>query len=469
MTSIADLFDDRRRGQVPTGPAPRAQSRRLAALVGGGRARRSRAGSTGSAATSLASVFGGQTPAAPDAEPRRLGRDAQSERLGLLVGPPVERRAARPAARQSLASMFADADASTRFGDAPVDASAVAADTVLLRDRVAARAHTAPRPVRPIPAATSTRRPPRRSRDWTTTVVAALAVLAVAAATTFGVVLAATASPTADALAGLARDEAILINRENSVAVVGDRLAESAAAARADADAAASVLPELDGIANPDALAALAAARESFVTRLDGLSIRPYVAVYRRAQIDTDDLASIARALDGVHTLGFSVDEVADTLARQRDDLDDISAEYAAALAAFAQTLPGSATEVAAANPDAEAQFRDALTGAAAAAAPAYAAGDLSAAPLQAYAAAAAALGADQERALAELDAAQDTPQSFFFSRPDPVTGGDSVGGEPAPGTPAQPEVPAEPEVPVEPEAPSEPDTFTTEGTGGAG
>lgn len=239
----------------------------------------------------------------------------------------------------------------------------------------------------------------RSTRDGFAIGLAVVAVVAVIGTAVLAVRTFTSSSPTADALRTLSQSEAVLVNEIRSVDTSIARFDAALADGVAVAEGLAEPLAGLSGISDEGARTTAETARTSYLAALAALQRPIPPAPYEPAVVDaTSSLEQFAEAIDGVGARSTDVAAAAAAAAAVTAELAALDTEFDTALRAFAATVPVTAGEIVAANPDAEESFRSGVTDSAAsvAAAPVDGLG----ASLTAYAQAVAALQADQARAL---------------------------------------------------------------------
>lgn len=293
----------------------------------------------------------------------------------------------------------------------------------------------------PVDAATAAGAAPRRRPTGRSLILAGAAAALVGAVATVAVVASQAPPSSPDdrpAFSALASAEAALAEAEQLLEAANERVAEVRSAADADADRADALLLGLAGFsdeaARTTALAAVAAYRADSGEALPSEEPAPYERP--DGELTADDVTA---ALDDVEARRERTDDLLGTAAAEESKLLTLHSTLIAARDAFLSTIPSYAEVVNAENPQAEVQFRSAVTAAAAS----VAAPDAGDAAVQAYLAAVTALRADQARAV-EAASGDDSPQ------PPPV--------EPAVPVPPPAVPPPSPEPTPEPE-PSPPPT----------
>lgn len=260
----------------------------------------------------------------------------------------------------------------------------------------------------------------RRRFDPLTVIAASVAVVALAAAGTVVGVQTANASPADGAMQSLRADEAMIQNSEQSFTTSHDRLATTLTQGAADAAAlraavdGARVTQDLRAedatVAVLDAELAdqLVAELDRHIAALQGVALPDAVNPYRRGDLDEDSLAEIGGAIEAAQEQIELLDEATMQLREQRIAVDALEAAHRTKLEGLAASFTDAATQVLEVNEDAEPEFRDAVTAAAAGVVTSGLGGTAGVAALTAYRDAVIALIADELRADRELaEAAQ--------------------------------------------------------------
>ncbi|CAI7623155.1 unnamed protein product [Penicillium discolor] len=301
------------------------------------------------------------------------------------------------------------------------------AETLRLREMV-----TAPRPAGAVegvsppraPAAPSRRARRRRLRiDGVSAIAAALAIAAVVGAAGFAGVKAASTSPAETAAEALTEDRAALDSAMQGLQAAAGRLNAQTSAESEAAAAARSMLVELDvTVVDPVARDAAVAAADTYIGALRTLVTPALPQLKPPSPVDTGSLPDVAAAIDDVRAQAQLVDE-----------------RLTQALSSFAAGFSDRAEREVRANPAATAQFRDAVTAAAARVATAALNEPDGQAALLAYQEAVRALRADDRRERLEVEQAQ---------RGQADQSAEEQGGDPT----APPEVETAPESGTEPQ-----------------
>ncbi|MGN6218380.1 MAG: hypothetical protein ACTHNQ_02665 [Microbacterium sp.] len=214
-----------------------------------------------------------------------------------------------------------------------------------------------------------------------------------------------------------------------------------AAAARGAAESAGAALSAVGGMADQPTLDAATSAQGALVALLDSAVLPEHPEEYSPPRAETiDDVTEAKAAVAQAHRYVTAVEDATAQVIAATAALAQQATVLADAQRALGASLPATAESINEQNPRALESFRDAVTNAAAAVGAAQAAGGSGDAELQAYAAAVAALRADQLRA--EEAASRRVPPANPAPAPQPTP-------EPAP-TPT-PEPTTEPVVPPTP------------------
>ena len=280
-------------------------------------------------------------------------------------------------------------------------------------------------------------------------VTAIVSVLAVVGVVSGATALQATSGDVREAQQSLRAEEADLRNHVTALDTAQTRFEDAvqdAAALAAEADTTLTALAgKSDETARVTATGALGRLRSS-VSAQEAASTPQYVS----ASLPSGELAEVATALDRVRATAGQVEVAIDDTRSARAAVEQSRAVFIDALSGFGGTLPTTAATIVAENTAAEAAYRDGVTAALVAVTAEQQAGGSGLAAMMTYASAVDSLRADNDRAIAEIEAeieARDNGGSddggVFVPYTPPSSGG---------GSPTQPTPPAtDPGTPVDP------------------
>ncbi|MFS0733980.1 hypothetical protein ABC304_03065 [Microbacterium sp. 1P10UB] len=295
-------------------------------------------------------------------------------------------------------------------------------------------------------------------------VTAIVSVLAVVGVVSGATALQATSGDVREAQQSLRAEEADLRNHVSALETAQTRFEDAVQDAAALAEEADTTLTALTGksdeTARVTATGALGQLRSS-VSAQKAASTPQYVS----ASLPSGELTEVATALDRVRATAGQVEVAIDDTRSARAAVEQSRAVFIDALSGFGGTLPTTAATIVAENTAAEAAYRDGVTAALVAVAAEQQAGGSGLAAMMTYASAVDSLRADNDRAIAEIEARDDgrSDDGGIFV---PYTPPSSGGGSPAqPTTPPATDPPADPgtgggaptEPPVDPPVEPEP------------
>ncbi|WP_163616997.1 hypothetical protein [Microbacterium sp. B35-30] len=350
-----------------------------------------------------------------------------------------------------------------------VAASVPLDDTPALQALVGARGRAMAMGSGPVAGPTRIRRA-GNTVDVLNVVTALLAVLALVLASVTAWIVIASASPETDALRTLSQSEAVLANETQAVNAAIGRVDQSRADGIAVAQQFQLPLAQLVGMSDDAALASAEKGRADYLAALEALVVPAPVGEFALPPVDEESLTSIGAAIDGVSTRSTEVSEVAESVDDLRSQLFTLGRTFAAAMAAFAATVPASAQTIIDENPDADESFREAVTQTADAVATSALATPESVTLLPAYSTAVTALRDDQLRAEEEIAERLAREEEERRRQEQQQSGG----GETDPTTPTDPTAPTDPTDPIEPtdpgtDPPVEPPADPGQGDGSGG
>ncbi len=251
---------------------------------------------------------------------------------------------------------------------------------------------------------------------------------------------AASTSPAETAAEALTEDRAALDSAMQGLQAAAGRLNAQTSAESEAAAAARSMLVELDvTVVDPVARDAAVAAADTYIGALRTLVTPALPQLKPPSPVDTGSLPDVAAAIDDVRAQAQLVDERLTQVRLLRATAESHRPPFIQALSSFAAGFSDRAEREVRANPAATAQFRDAVTAAAARVATAALNEPDGQAALLAYQEAVRALRADDRRERLEVEQAQ---------RGQADQSAEEQGGDPT----APPEVETAPESGTEPQ-----------------
>jgi hypothetical protein len=299
----------------------------------------------------------------------------------------------------------------------------------------------------------------RSTRSILTIVLSILTVLALVGVGVLFAVKSQAATPEQQAFEAYAARQVTVETADRKLTSTFKAIGTAKADAEAFNVAAAAALAAVVGVSDETARAAADAQRTASSATITVISvIDPAETPYVAPEVGADaSLTVIASGLDEISAEATRIEEAQLVLDAALTAITGARAAFTTAFTDFADTIPATATALAAANPDAGQEWRDAVTTAVTALTAAAKKGS-GAAELQAYAAAAFALQDENTRVLLEAQAVEPNdegspPQTPARPRGDttpdgdsPVTPSEPVPNKPAPNRPDPTQEPEEPE-----------------------
>ncbi|UJP08922.1 hypothetical protein L2X99_10555 [Microbacterium sp. KUDC0406] len=160
------------------------------------------------------------------------------------------------------------------------------------------------------------------------------------------------------------------------------------------ADEEESTIAIVDGKALDAALGEL----DAYLAAVDAVEVPALPEPYQRADVDTDSLSSVGKAIDAAQQQLDELDAVGAELRSDKEQLDELASTFDAKRAAYAATFAKAAAQAVERNPDADDEVRAAMTDAGAAVVASKLHGADAAKVLTAYRSAYLALIVDQAR-----------------------------------------------------------------------